>query len=154
MKSDISSETNIFGCQLQIEAGSGEGPGPPGNNNAERAPAPPALAAPPAPHDDNHNAAPPERALPPLSPSAARPLSPSEVKHSQLEDNAHAPASADGASGSKRKGLYLANTNYQDLARIVPGTNCYFPAPRSVSTADWLRAPRVYEVFVIRSSQV
>lgn len=50
--------------QLQIEAGSGEGPGPP-NNNAEGAVASP-------PRDDNHNAAQPEHRVTQLTPSGKR----------------------------------------------------------------------------------
>ncbi|CAH1645180.1 unnamed protein product [Spodoptera littoralis] len=52
---------------LQIEAGAGEGPGPPVNNNSEGAVASP-------PRDDNHNAQQP----PPVSPRA-RPLTPAEA---------------------------------------------------------------------------
>ncbi|CAB3248143.1 unnamed protein product [Arctia plantaginis] len=49
--------------KLQIEAGAGEGPGPPVNNNSEGAVASP-------PRDDNHNAQ-----QPPVTPRP-RPLTP------------------------------------------------------------------------------
>ncbi|CAH2105062.1 unnamed protein product [Euphydryas editha] len=52
----------IDASQLQIEAGSGEGPGPPVNNNTEGAVASP-------PRDDNHNAQ--------LTTPRATPLTPS-----------------------------------------------------------------------------
>ncbi|CAG4972739.1 unnamed protein product [Colias eurytheme] len=50
--------------QLQIEAGGGEGPGPPGNNNTDGAAASP-------PRDDNHNAQLPCPRATPLTPSEA-----------------------------------------------------------------------------------
>ncbi|CAH0700883.1 unnamed protein product [Spodoptera exigua] len=60
---------------LQIEAGAGEGPGPPVNNNSEGAVASP-------PRDDNHNAQQP----PPVTPRA-RPLTPAGKRGIELEQN-------------------------------------------------------------------